>query len=164
MRLDDKLIEDRDFLRRRPLTREIKHAITAIPTNVRSFKLEGVHIRISSDFDDIIECSLLYSSSLCGVKDQDSSRWLNNPEMHMFTRINGNMEGYHEIRWVIFELTHAFNMTQEDLRKIPKMQKYNLNTIKGYIQAVDKMARLLGWKKKEESVEQNNSVDEEAKQ
>ena len=161
MRLNDKLIEDRDFLRR-PLTRELKRAITAIPTNVRSFKLERASIERSSD--DETKCYLYYRSSLCGIPNENSSIWLYNPQIYIHTKINSKIEGYHEITWVILELTHDQDMAQGYFDAMPIFQKYNLNTIKGYIQAVDKMARLLGWKKKEEPAEQNNSVDKEAKQ
>ena len=125
------------------LTRDQRKAITVIPTAVRSFTLERVLFR--ELWSDEMQCHLIYKSSLCGVPDLTVNKWLYHPEVHMSTKMDPHVEGYHKITWVILELTHEQDGAHEALDSIPALQRYKRHTIKGYVQAVDKMARLLGW-------------------
>lgn len=121
------------------LTREQKWAISAIPTKVRSFVLESASL--NKNYDEI-SCHLRYKSSLCGIK----GTWLYHPEIHTTTKIDDKAEGRHVITWVILVLFMEEDMAQNDLDAIPELQKYKRHTVRGYIRAVDRMARLLGWK------------------
>ena len=125
------------------LTHDQRKAITLIPTVVKSFTLDEVSFH--NRWVDEMEFRLLYRSSLCGLPNLTMNNWLYHPEIYLFTKMDPQIEGYHKITWAILELSHEQDGAHEDLDSIPALQKYKRHTIKGYVQAVDKMARLLGW-------------------
>lgn len=125
------------------LTHDQRKAITVIPTVVKSFTLERVSFQ--NLWNDEMQFRLLYRSSLCGIPNPEMNNWLYHPEIYLSTKMDPQVEGYHKLTWSILEFTHEQDGAHEDLDSIPALQKYKRHTIKGYVQAVDKMARLLGW-------------------
>ena len=125
------------------LTPDQRKAITAIPTVVKSFTLDEVSFQ--SLLGGEMDFHLIYRSSLCGLPTLRVNDWLYHPAVFMSTRTNTWKEGYHEITWVILHISHEQDCAQYDLDAIPALRMYNKRTIKGYVRAVDKMARLLGW-------------------
>jgi hypothetical protein len=126
-----------------PLNRGQKRVIRAIPEVVKSFTLYRVDVK--RILDDEIECALFYQSSLCGVLE---GKGYYSPQVLIDTKVNSHAESGLEITWVILSLSYEQDEAQHDLDAIPALQKYKRHTVKGYIQAVDRMARLLGWKVK----------------